>query len=127
YLEPEYVTNAELTHHYKNRLTSPLYMNVVNNGFAQVIETKDTGAYTHVTTMRNFIQSYRYGLSESLSLQPLSWWETSNAIRGYDTRVHSNISYINGIAGWGLFVETNNTFYFNREKTFSGFLGFWYQ
>ncbi len=127
YLEPEYVTNAELTHHYKNRLTSSLYMNVVNNGFAQVIETKDTGAYTHVTTMRNFIQSYRYGLSESLSLQPLSWWETSNTIRGYYTRVHSNISYINGIAGWGLFVETNNTFYFNREKTFSGFLGFWYQ
>ncbi len=127
YLEPEYITNIELTHQYKSRLTSSLYINITNNGFAQVIETKDTGAYTHVTTMHNFIKSYRYGISGAITLHPFYWWETSNMIRGYHTKVHSSLDYVDGIAGWGVYLETNNTFYLNRAKTFSGFLGFWYQ
>lgn len=127
YLEPEYITNVQLSHHYKHLLTSSLYMNVINNGFAQVIKTNENGQYIHTTTMLNFIKSYRYGISESLSFQPFRWMESSALVRGYYTKVNSDIAYINGIDGWGLYAETNNTFYFNRDKTFSGFLGFWYQ
>jgi len=127
YLEPEYITNVELSHHYKNALTSSLYVKIINNGFAQVIRTHANGSYIHTTTMLNFIRSYRYGLSESLSFQPFPWMETSNQISGYYTKVNSALSYISGIDGWGLYAETNNTFYFNQDKTLSGFLGAWYQ
>jgi outer membrane receptor protein involved in Fe transport len=127
YLEPEYITNVELSHHYKGALTSSLYMNVINNGFAQVITTHENSHYTHITTMLNFIRSYRYGISESLTVQPSPWMESTNQVNAYYTYVYSDLPYINGIKGAGLFVETNNTFYFNRNKTFMGSLGFWCQ
>ncbi|MGH2643643.1 MAG: outer membrane beta-barrel family protein, partial [Chitinophagaceae bacterium] len=127
YLEPEYITNIELSHRYKNLLTSSLYMNFINNGFSQVIETHDTGEYIHTTTMLNYTRSYRYGISETLSLHPLSWFESNSQINAYYTKVYSNLAFMNDIAGPGLFIESNNTFYFNQDKTFSGMIGFWYQ
>lgn len=127
YLEPEYITNIELVHRYKNMLTSSAYMKVINNGFSQVIVTHDTGYYIHTTTMLNYTRSYRYGISETVSLHPLSWFESNNQVSAYYTRVHSNLAFINDIAGPGLFLESNNTFYFNQDKTFSGIIGFWYQ
>lgn len=127
YLEPEYITNIQLSHRYKSLLTSSLYMNIINNGFAQVIETHDTGKYIHTTTMLNYTRSYRYGISETLSIHPLPWYESDNQVNAYYTKVHSNLAFINGIKGPGLFMESNNTFYFNQDKTFSGVIGFWYQ
>lgn len=127
YLEPEYITNIEASHLYKNRLTSSLYAHIINNGFAQVIRTHETGGYIHTTTLLNFIKSYRYGISESLSFHPFPWMESANTVRGYYTRVRSNLSYIPDIDGWGAYLETNNTFSLNRDKSLNGFLGFWYQ
>jgi hypothetical protein len=77
--------------------------------------------------MLNFIKSDRYGMSEAVSLTPFRWWESRTLLRGYRTHVRSDKSYIDGIKGWGGYVATNNTFYFNTDKTFSGHLGFWYQ
>lgn len=127
YLEPEYVTNMELSHRYKNRLTSSLFVRVINNGFARVIRALDTGAYHHVTTNLNFFKSYRYGWSESVSFQPTKWLENTTMASAYYTKVRSHLSYIDGIDGLGGYVETNNTIYLNRDKTLNAFLGFWYQ
>lgn len=127
YLEPEYITNVQLSHRYKSLLTSSLYMNIIQNGFAQVVEAHDTGSYIHTTTMLNYTQSYRYGISEALSLHPFEWFETNNQASAYYTRVYSDLAYISNLAGPGLFLETNNTLYFNREKSFSGNAVFWYQ
>lgn len=127
YLEPEYITNIQLSHHYNSSLTSSVFMNVVNNGFAQVIRTHPNSRYMHTTSMLNFFKSYHYGLSESLSFQPFPWLETSNQLSAYYAQVKSSLSFIDGIRGWGLYAATNNTIYFNREKTFNGSLGFWYQ
>jgi outer membrane receptor protein involved in Fe transport len=127
YLEPAYITNIQLSHRYKYLLTSSLYVNIVNNGFSRVIKTHDKGNYTHTATKLNFIRSRRYGISESLNLEPVWWLTTSDLARGYYTNVCSDISYIDGLNGLGLYMESKNTFYFNRDKTISGFLGFWYQ
>ncbi|HLR37017.1 MAG TPA: outer membrane beta-barrel protein [Chitinophagaceae bacterium] len=127
YLEPEYTTNIQFTHNYKKKFISSIYTNINDNGFAQVIVPQNEGQYTHVTKMLNFFRSYNYGMSESISLTPFSWWQTQNLLRAYYTEVKSNIPYIAGINGWGGYLSTNNTFYFNNDKSFSGFLGFWYQ
>jgi hypothetical protein len=127
YLEPAYITNIQLSHRYKYLLTSSIYLNIVNNGFSRVIKTHDKGRYTHTTTKLNFIKSQRYGVSESLNIQPFWWLASSDLARGYYTNVRSDIAYIDGIEGFGLYMKSKNTFYFNRDKTISGFLGFWYQ
>jgi hypothetical protein len=127
YLEPAYITNVQLSHRYKYLLTSSIYFNIVNNGFSRVIRTHDEGKYIHTTTKLNFIRSRRYGISESLNIQPVWWLESTDLVRGYYTNVRSDIGYIDGIDGLGLYAESKNTFYFNRDKTVSGFLGFWYQ
>jgi hypothetical protein len=127
YLEPAYITNIQLSHRYKYLLTSSIYLNIVNNGFSRVIKTHDEGRYTHTTTKLNFIKSQRYGISESLNIQPFWWLASSDLARGYYTNVRSDIAYIDGIDGFGLYMESKNTFYFNRDKTISGFLGVWYQ
>jgi outer membrane receptor protein involved in Fe transport len=127
YLEPAYITNIELSHRYKYLLTSSLYLNMVNNGFSRVIKTHDKGNYTHTTTKLNFIRSRRYGFSESLHIQSFWWLESSDLLRGYYTNVRSDIAYIDGLNGFGLYMESKNTFYFSRNKAVRGFLGFWYQ
>lgn len=127
YLEPEYVTNMELMHRYKSQLTSSLFVRVIDNGFARVIQTHDKGDYLHTTTMLNFIKSFRYGLSESVTFHPFKWFENRTLVSGYYTRVSSALAFINGIEGLGAYVETNNTFYLNRDKTLNASLGFWYQ
>ncbi len=127
YLEPEYITNIELMHRYKNKLTSSLFARIIDNGFARVIQTHDKGDYLHTTTMLNFIKSYRYGLSESIAFHPFKWFESRNLLSGYYTQVRSGVPFIKGIDGLGAYVETNNTFYLNSDKTLNIFLGFWYQ
>lgn len=53
--------------------------------------------------------------------------ESATTVKGYYTMVQSELPYINDINGWGLYVETNNNFYFNHDKTFSGYINFWCQ
>lgn len=127
YLEPEYVTNIALSHAYRERLTSSVYLKLINNGFAQVTRTHDTSYYTHTTTMLNFIRAFRYGISESLSVQPFPWMETTNQLNAYYTDVRSGLDYIEGVSGMGLYLATNNTFFFNQAKTLRGAVDFWYQ
>lgn len=127
YLEPEYINNIQLSHRYKQKLTTSVYTNIINNGFAQVIQPQAGSKNAPVTTMLNFIDANRYGMSEAISLNPFRWWESRTLLRGYYTHVHSNITSSGGIEGWGGYISTTNTFYFNDDRTFSGFLSFWYQ
>lgn len=127
YLEPEYLTNIEVSHTYKEKLTSSLYVNIINNGFAQLTKPNDTGYYIHITTLLNFIKAYRFGIAESFSFQPFTWLETTNQANAYYTQVHADLPYVNGIEGPGFYINTSNTFFFNNAKTFRGAIDFWCQ
>lgn len=126
YLEPEYITNIELSDIYKNRFTSSFYVQRINNGFAQVT-LGNTDTFLIRTDMLNFIHTWQYGISESLSVQPFRWMESNNQINLYYTTVHSVLSYVKSERAPGAFIETDNTFFFNRNKTLAGSLGFRYQ
>ena len=126
YLQPEYNSNFELSHTYKNRLTSSLFLNITDNGFNNVtIARADTNLV--YTIPLNFIKTYRYGISESLSLQPFNWLENSDQVSFYHTDARSDISGINNIARFSAYIATNNSIYFNAGKTFAAAVNFWYQ
>ncbi|QEM13088.1 TonB-dependent receptor domain-containing protein [Mucilaginibacter rubeus] len=126
YLQPEYNTNFELSHTYKNRLTSAIFLNVTNNGFNNVtIARADTNLV--YTTPLNFIKTYRLGISENYSMQLLSWLDNNNQFTFYHTDAKSALAAVKGISGFGVYIATNNNIYFNADKSFSGAVNFWYQ
>jgi outer membrane receptor protein involved in Fe transport len=126
FLQPEYNSNFELSHTYKNMLTSALFLNITDNGFYNVtVASADTNLV--YTIPLNFIKTYRVGISENLSLHLFSWLDNNNQFTFYHTDAHSNIPYIKSINGYGAYVATNNTMYFNTDKTFAAAVNFWYQ
>jgi outer membrane receptor protein involved in Fe transport len=126
FLRPEYNTNFELSHSYKNVLTSALFLNITDNGFNNVtISSADTNLVR--TIPLNFIKTYRLGISENLSLHPFPWFDSNNQVTFYHTDAHSSLDYIKSINGYGLYIATNNTLYFNADKTLAAAVNFWYQ
>lgn len=126
FLQPEYNSNLELSHTYKNILTSGLFLNITDNGFNNItIASADTNLVR--TIPLNFIKTYRVGVSENLSLHLFSWLDNNNQATFYHTDAHSSLSYIKSISGYGAYLATNNTAYFNAGKTLAAAVNFWYQ
>ncbi|WP_183556927.1 outer membrane beta-barrel protein [Mucilaginibacter sp. SP1R1] len=126
FLQPEYNSNFELSHTYKNMLTSALFLNITDNGFYNVtVASADTNLV--YTVPLNFIKTYRVGVSENLTLHLFPWLDNNNQATFYHTSANSNLSYIKSISGYGAYLATNNTAYFNADKTFAAAINFWYQ
>ena len=126
YLQPEYNSNFELSHKLKNNLTSSLFLNITQNGFTNVtIAANDTNLV--YTIPLNFIQTYRYGISENFSLRHFSWLENNNQVSFYRVNARSALANIRNVNGYSLYFTTNNTFYFDKEKRLGAAVNFWYQ
>lgn len=126
FLKPEYNTNIELSHNFKNRFTTALFFNKTDDGFNNVtIASADTNLV--YTIPLNFIRTYRYGISENVSLAMFNWLDNNNQFTLYYTDAQSAMPQISSIRGWGMYLATNNNIYFNRDKTFAGAVNCWYQ
>ncbi|MEN0055836.1 MAG: outer membrane beta-barrel protein [Mucilaginibacter sp.] len=126
FLQPEYNSNLEVSHTYKSMLTSALFLNVTDNGFNNVtVASADTNLV--YTVPLNFIKTYRVGISENISLHLFTWLDNNNQATFYHTDAHSSIPYIKSISGYGAYLATNNTAYFNADKTLAMVVNFWYQ
>ncbi len=126
YLQPEYNNNFELTHTYKNILTTSFFLNVTGNGFNYVtIAAADTNLV--YTRPLNFIKTYRLGVSENIAVKPFSWWESNQLLMAYHTDAQSFLPGVNDISGWGAYLASNNTFFFNQNRTLAALVNFWCQ
>jgi hypothetical protein len=126
YLQPEYNSNFELTHTFKSLFTTAAFLNITNNGFENIwLPNSDTNVVFKRPV--NFLTSYRYGISESATLTPLSWWESINLLSISHTTAQSSISNVKDISSFGCYISTNNTFTFNTAKTIMGAVNFWCQ
>jgi outer membrane receptor protein involved in Fe transport len=126
FLSPEYNNNFEVSHTLKNNFISALFLNITDNGFTNVtIANANTNLV--YTIPLNFIKTYRYGVSENLYLHLFNWLQNNNQVTAYHTSAYSSINTIKNMQAWSLYIATNNTIYFNRNKTFAGALNFWYQ
>jgi len=126
YLQPEYNYNLEVSHAYKNILTTSLFANKTENGFIYVtMASADTNLV--YTRPLNFINTFRYGISESIAFKPSTWWETNALLSVYHTNATSAIKEVNDISGVGAYISVQNAIYFNSSKTIGAAINFWYQ
>ena len=126
YLQPEYNSNAELSHVYKNILTTTLFANKTDDGFMNVtVANTDTNLV--YTKPINFIQTFRVGIAENISFKPFNWWESNGLFSFYHTNAQSAFSNISDIKGFGAYLSSSNNLYLNQSKTFAAAINFWYQ
>ncbi|WP_143307501.1 TonB-dependent receptor domain-containing protein [Chitinophaga vietnamensis] len=126
FLQPEYNTNAELSHNWKGILTSALFLHITDDGFnAVTIARADTNLV--YTKPFNFIRTCRYGFTENIVLPFFNWLDNNNQISVYYTDARSSLPEVDGIRGWGLYLATNNNIWFNKNKTLGGAINGWYQ
>jgi hypothetical protein len=124
YLQPEYNSNLELAHAYKNVFRTSLFASKTEDGFVNVTIPDDNLVHT---IPLNFIRTTRMGLSESVLFKPWSWWESNAFASVYHTKARSALSYVESLEGTGAYLSTTNNFYFNRDKTVAAAVNFWYQ
>ncbi|MCR8560087.1 TonB-dependent receptor [Mucilaginibacter sp. BJC16-A38] len=109
YLLPQYSWNFELTHQYKNLLTTSLSYSRIKNYFSQLF-LADTTKGILLYSQGNVGSTYNIGLSSAVSVSPLSWWSlTAQAtfnhkqLRGFNGNTYtSQINQLN--------INVNNQF-----------------
>ncbi len=128
-LKPYYTNNFELSHIYKDILTTSVYITKTDNKFDQIsIQEKMGNNILQGTVNRNFLNQTSFGLTQSYIFGKLSWLESINEAYVYHTRITSTDpvtpSKLQGTTG---LLSTDNTISLNKKKTWKLNLGFWYQ
>ena len=61
FLQPQISDNLEVTHTYKGRLISKVFVSYVDDGSFNIIEAEDGDQQRIVITFENFYTAYNYG------------------------------------------------------------------
>lgn len=130
FLKPQFSNNLELTHSYKNRLTTTVNYNRTKN---EINETFETVGYATIVRKANIATQDAAGISVSAQMAVQKWW---NAM------IYTNLNYTKfrgQLYGEALHIEAtnltmniNNQFHFNKgwSAELSGFYrgkGIWGQ
>jgi hypothetical protein len=127
FLQPSYSNNVELSHTYAGLLTSTLSFNNTSDGYNEVNFT-DPDNNIQILRPVNFVSSYKYQLSNSITFNQLKWWESLNQLDVFYIRSRSSIAQtIPLLDGFGAYFSTLNQFIFNKSRTMMGDVNFWYQ
>jgi iron complex outermembrane recepter protein len=123
YLQPQLSTNIELSHTYKNKLTTTLNYSNTQNFFAETFQQEG-----HATIVRrgNIGRRENAGIAESLNMPLTKWWTTTiyvnvnfNHFTGELYGENLDVSAITGMA--------NMTNQFKFSKGWSAELSGWYR
>jgi len=122
YLLPQFSWNFELSHQYKNLLTTTVSYSSITNYFSQLFLNDATKGIL-LYTQGNVGRTYNIGVSEAVSVSPVGWWSVTaqatfnhKQLRGFNGNTYtSNINQLN--------VNANNQFHFAKTYTaeISGF------
>ncbi len=124
FIVPQYSTNLELSHQYKEWLTSTVSYSIIKNYFSQIF-LNDTAAGLFYYSQGNVGHTHNIGLSSTLILAPTKWWSFTlqafynhKELKGFngDANFKSNINQLN--------INMSNQFTF--AKIYSGELSGFY-
>ncbi len=124
-LVPQIGDNVELTHVYKNILTTSLGYLYMVNVFSENIHQDDI---THITyhTTDNLSNYQAYNLLVSLTLHPTRWWTIMPAVNGFHDHYYGIFQGSNYTkAGYTVITNINNSF--NFKKGWGGEVTFFYR
>lgn len=126
FLQPEYISNIELSHHFRKRLRSSVYLSVINNGFDNLTFADPSKIIIYRTPV-NFLTTVRYGISESLTIQPFSWLESTSMVNIYQTDARAALQGIANNRLFSAYLSTAGNISLNSTKTWSAGFTAWYQ
>ncbi|MCW3466941.1 outer membrane beta-barrel protein [Chitinophaga nivalis] len=124
-LQPEYNTNIELSHTARIFRTTA-FLSITNNGFENVTIARPDTNLVYRTPL-NFITTYRSGITETITLNPVSWLESTNQLTIYHTAAVSALPQIASLRAFSAYVSTSNNISLNRSGTLSAAVNFWCQ
>ena len=91
-VNPEFSSLAEITHVYKNRLSTTLRAKVTND-LIQEVNEQDDATQINTIVSRNIDRHYLYGLEFNAPVELLSWWNVNlNLQTLYERYVASSVS-----------------------------------
>ncbi len=121
YFKPQYSWNLELSHQFKNALTTTLSYSIIKDYFSQLFLTDSSGILYY--SQGNVGKVHIAGLSVSASLKLFSWWSLSG-------QALLNYKHLNGYVWndfqsdiWQFNISANNQFVIGENYTaeLSGF------
>ena len=123
YLLPSFTDNLELSYVLKNNFTTTLYYNHNKDNFDRIQRIED--GYKYSINM-NFYDEDQAGISINYNFNKLKWLESNLFATGYYSKSKSFIpDTVAELNGSGANFNMDNTFFMNKNKTFSLILGVW--
>lgn len=127
FLKPSFSNNFELNYNYKDWLNTSVYSNFVSGGFS-ALNFFDAETNIQSQVQRNYANAVTMGLSETVTVNKVSWWESNNQFNIYLERSESNGAIAEGtLKQLSGYISTDNTFTLNSKKTLMANGTFWYQ
>lgn len=126
FLQPSFSNNFELGYSYKSVFALTVFSQHVTSMITRVSNIDITNNSFNFTSANAGTQT-QYGLTATLSLQPLPFWESTTQLYGIygmfkSTFYNTDVSYSKP----SFSIETNNTFTLNKSQTLLAEAGFSY-
>ena len=124
FLQPSFSDNFDLTHTFKKKLSSNVFLRITNDNYG-LLFTTDTQTDTQVITRKNYSKEYYYGISENYTFDKYSWWTSQNSASLLASKTtlfdDVNAKVQNGVR---FYFTTNNIF--SLTKTTKLEVNYWY-
>lgn len=117
FLQPSFTSNLELSHSYKDLLTTTLSFSNTKDGFGQ-LTVHDIANDLQKFIRRNYYNYSIFSWSEYINYSAFPWWNTSAEASVYYTETNTYTEYLQPkYSGWGGYFSTTNDFTLNKIKT----------
>lgn len=126
FLQSSFTSNFELSHSYKDLLTTNLSFSNTQNEFGQ-LTIHDLQNDTQSYIRRNYFNYIGFTWSEHVYHSIFPWWDTTAEASIYYTETKAYSEYLDPkYSGWGGSFSNTNNFTLNKSKTFLAELSYEY-
>lgn len=117
FLQPSFTSNFELSHSYKDLLTTTLSFSHTQDGFGQ-LTVHDLENDRQNFIRRNYYNYSLFSWSEYVNYSVFPWWNANAEASIYYTETNTYTEYLQPkYSGWGGYFSTTNDFTLNKNKT----------